>query len=497
MAVDFIMDANRRPLAQLPQAVALALALLLPACRSEPAPAGVAGALSPDDINLVFVVSPDLAYQTAGDVSAATGHLTPQGLQRSLQLAGFLKHQVLGDRNVTRISALQPMTHPQTASGYPDLTPLTYIQQFAMLNETWLTSTGGYNSPLYLGYSSPINTSPIDPAGQGFALPWQGLVFDGASTSNLTIVEKILSDALPGFYLFSAPWETVSALMAAIQAKHQLAFTVPPTYGGSDQVLAISFKASGGATLTTYDAQLSPAATYPALPSPVARAACPSATSTPRRFTILAPDGSAGTGVPQEINRNQTVYLVRHAEAHPNGDWDDGNYVAAGQWRALALADALRDLDPAPTMVWSVDPSQTYPGTELVEGNGNFSYVRPSLTVAPYAIANDLPVQLVYDIQLFEPGSAGTTVQRFFFGGRFSGTTTLLAWEHAHYPLMVDALLQAYAQAAPAPAVYDWSDGDYDSIWRVQLDAQGNLTIDNALCEGIDSARLPVTAPPF
>ncbi len=491
------MDVQRRSLALRGLAAALPLVLMLPACRSGSAPAGVAGALSPDDINLIFVVSPDLDHQTAGDVSAASGNLTPQGLQRSLQLAGYLKHQVLGDRNVTRISALQPMTHPQTASAYPDLTPLAYIQQFALLNETWLTSTGGYNSPLYLGYSSPINTSPIDPAGQGLALPWQGLVFDGASSSNLTIVGKILGDALPGFYLFSAPWETTSDFMSAIVAKHQLGLTVPPTYGGSNQVFAISFKASGGVSLTTYDTALSPAANYPALPAPVPRVACPSQTSTPRRFTIQAPDGSAGAAVPQDINRSQTVYLVRHAEAHPNGEWDDGNYVAAGQWRALALAEALKDLSPAPNMVWSVDPSQTYPGTELVEGAGNFSYVRPSLTVAPYAIANDLPVQLIADIQLFEPGSAGAIVQRFFFGGRFSGTTTLLAWEHAHFPLIVDALVAAYSQAAPDPAVNDWSDADYDSIWRVRLDDLGNLTVDNELCEGIDTTRLPVTAPRF
>jgi hypothetical protein len=31
----------------------------------------------------------------------------------------------------------------------------------------------------------------------------------------------------------------------------------------------------------------------------------------------------------------------------------------------------------------------------------------------------------------------------------------------------------------------------------VKLDAHGNLTVDNALCEGIDSASLPVTAPQF
>jgi hypothetical protein len=40
--------------------------------------------------------------------------------------------------------------------------------------------------------------------------------------------------------------------------------------------------------------------------------------------------------------------------------------------------------------------------------------------------------------------------------------------------------------------------GDDNSARRtVTLDAKGNLTVNNALCEGIDSAKLPVTAPQF
>jgi len=35
------------------------------------------------------------------------------------------------------------------------------------------------------------------------------------------------------------------------------------------------------------------------------------------------------------------------------------------------------------------------------------------------------------------------------------------------------------------------------TLWTVTLDAGGNLTVHNALCEGIDSAKLPVTAPHF
>jgi hypothetical protein len=91
--------------------------------------------LSDDNVNLIFVVSPDLAYQTPGDINPDTANLTPQGLQRSLLLATYLKQQVLGAKNVTAIYTLAPMTHLQTANKYPDMTAIGYIQQFALLNQ--------------------------------------------------------------------------------------------------------------------------------------------------------------------------------------------------------------------------------------------------------------------------------------------------------------------------------------------------------------------------
>ena len=38
---------------------------------------------------------------------------------------------------------------------------------------------------------------------------------------------------------------------------------------------------------------------------------------------------------------------------------------------------------------------------------------------------------------------------------------------------------------------------DYDTIWTVTIDANGNLTVENDLCEGIDSDELPEQAPQF
>ena len=89
------------------------------------------------------MASPDLAYQGAGDVDPATANLTGQGLQRSLLLAAYLKQQVLGGSNVTRIYTLQPMSHVQTANNYPDMAAIEYIQQFVLLNQISLTGYGG------------------------------------------------------------------------------------------------------------------------------------------------------------------------------------------------------------------------------------------------------------------------------------------------------------------------------------------------------------------
>ena len=202
--------------------VFLALALtLLAGCGSSqalPPPAP----LNAGSVNLIFVVSPDLAYQAPGDVNTKTANLTNQGLQRSLPMATFLQHQVLGTQNVTGIYTLEPMTHLQTANNYPDMTALETIQQFAMLNQITLSSDPQSGTP-YTGQSFPINASyALGPLPIGVAAPpqfcpnCQGLDFNDDEGDNEALLTTIVKNNAPGFYIFSAPWETVSALMANI-----------------------------------------------------------------------------------------------------------------------------------------------------------------------------------------------------------------------------------------------------------------------------------------
>jgi hypothetical protein len=180
-------------------------------------------------------------------------------------------------------------------------------------------------------------------------------------------------------------------------------------------------------------------------------------------------------------------------------DFEDGNFVAAGQWRALGLADALRG-KIKPDMVYSIDPAQVIPGGGNVSSKFKFSYIRPSMTVEPYAIANNLPFKLVAGFEIFDdPKSVQRTSDFFFTGGAFSNKKIFMAWEHDHVPYILNALLASYFPSGGAPSVSNtyWPDADYDTVWTVKLDGKGNLTANNALCEGIDSATLPTTAPQF
>ena len=472
----------------------LAMSLLAGSASGSGSNSSTPPPLSASNLNLIFVISPDLAYHAPGDIFEDTANLTSQGLQRSLTMASYLQQQVLGMNNVSRIYALQPMSHLQTANATPDMTALLYIQQFAMLNQIKLSSEA--NSAYNYGY--PINVSykpgklPDDVATPNPRSPCpacQGLVFKDSKLNNMALVNRIIKTNATGFHVFSAPWETISELLANINTIKGYKLALPASFSGPNQIHAISIAPSGDASLITYDSKLSPPASYPALPGPtLGNTACSALTPSP--FIITA------SGAPTGINTSQTLYMVRHAEAHPIKWWESGNYVAAGQWRALALGSTLRG-KIAPSQVWSIDPAQITVGAHSSWGNSSWSYIRPSLTIAPYAMVNNLPYNLVANFELTAPNSPSKTRNFFFKNPKFSGTTVLLAWEHHRIPLIIDALLAGYAKKSQSktPA---WPDTDYDSMWTVTLDAAGNATVTNARCEGIDlGTPQPDTAPKF
>ena len=459
-------------------------------------------ALSSSNVNLIFVVSEDLAYQAPGDVSPTTGNLTSQGLARSLSMGTFLKTSVLGSANVTGIYALEPMTHLQTASALPDMAAMGTIQQFAVMNQITLAIDHG-SSVYYTGNSSAINASyatvelpsgvapPLIPCSE-----CQGLDFSDMSGDNEALVNNIISTETAGFYVFVAPWETVRQLMSNINMQHGFHLAVPTVYAGPNTIYSISVPASGGASLSVYNTNASPQPVYPTLPPGIVQ-------TTVRAqpfFSVTVTGGVGGAVVPPGINTNETVYWIRHAEAHPDDNWDDGNFVAAGQWRALDLPYALKG-KIHPTQVWSIDGAQVIPGTLDLAGRQYWSYIRTDLTVEPYAIANNLPYNLAAGLEMAaqNPPQLSTQASDFFFtGGRFSGQKILVGWEHEHIPTTVNALLASYypnGGGISAPSV--WPNTDYDTVWTVTIDAKGNVTVDDSIFQGLDSKLMPKTAPVF
>jgi hypothetical protein len=472
--------------------ILLALIITVCACSSG---SNTSTALNSNNVNLIFVVSPDMAYQTRGDINPDTANLTNQGLQRSLRMATYLKTNVLGTNNVTGIYALAPMTHLQTANNYPDMAGIGFIEQFSLLNQITVQGTTANSYTINTAYA------PGDvPDGVVVPTPYitgaQGLAFNDAHGNNVALVTGIINANIPGFYVFSAPWETISALMSNINNQQGYNLHLPEGFQGSNSVFAISITPLGAASLVTYNSHLDPPATYPVLPTPA------SSCTQQSYFSYTLTDGVNGVIVPKGTNINETVYMIRHVEAHPTSSFEDGNYVAAGQWRALSLPNfmpyALRG-QASPNVVYSIDPAQSF----SLGGGFDISYIRPSLTVLPYAIANNLPYYLIAGFNIginpSDPAAAKAASDFLFtnFGGaNLSNQTVLMAWEHEHYPPLISYLLQSFGVTIPASAL-PWPSPDYDTIWRVKLDAHGNLTVDNALCEGIDSTSLPAAAPQF
>ena len=68
-------------------------------------------------------------------------------------------------------------------------------------------------------------------------------------------------------------------------------------------------------------------------------------------------------------------------------------------------------------------------------GNAPASYVRPAMTVLPYAIANNLPYKVAAPVPFLaqNPPQLATYASDYFFtGGTFTNRNILLGWKSAH-----------------------------------------------------------------
>ena len=395
---------------------------------------------------------------------------------------------------------LEPATHLQTENNYPDLVPLETVEHFAMLNQYSITSPSTKPAATtFSGNSFPVNACytaaavPTGVATPSFFPNCQGIDFADSDGDNEALVTSIIAQEAGGSYLFALPFETLQALLTKLKAQNSYGYTVPAMWEGANTLYVLTIPPKGPPALTSCDTHIYPAATYPApVPGPRSTTCGQQAAFEKNTATI------SGSSVPPNSNKNETVYFIRHAEAHPASYWEDGNLVYPGHVRALYLPIALEGKITTPDFVFAVDPAQ--PITSKVSNN-MYSYVRTSQTVAPYAIKNGIPFNVASGFQWGgvsdkeDAAAVDAAVTYFFTGGQFSNKTLLISWEHNHIPLIAQALVTTYFTSGGAPAMpspSDWPDDDYDTIWTFSLDGSGNLTLSNSSCEGISTDSLPL-----
>ena len=389
--------------------------------------------LNANDWNFVLVPS----FEQGRD-----NNLSVTGLNASLRFGQALTSVTAGKLPQVRQVYALTMTSP---GSHGNMAPLESIQPYALLN-----------------YQA-VKVQQLNPG--------------DASTYNSPahFMQQLLANQPRGIYVMAMPREMLAGIAESLTGSRP-SIDAHHYYVASGQ--------AGALKLDAYADGITPDAKYPDIALPRRSATCPQA---PVTIRVRAPEGL----VPYT---SQKALLVRHVEAHPGGNFENGNYVCQGQWRALgANRILLEKLGRRPDYVYTSDPA------DIIDCGEACSYIRPSLTVAPFAIQHGLPLTLApfqwedasdLAIALFDRNSP-------YLQRPALGQTLLVGWEHDHIVKAVQYLLaNVYRDPAAAAKLPSWNYTDYDTVWELSTDEEGTLTFKNS-CEGIATETLPSTCPAF
>ncbi|HEY8023126.1 MAG TPA: hypothetical protein VIF60_01080 [Burkholderiaceae bacterium] len=296
------------------------------------------------------------------------------------------------------------------------------------------------------------------------------------------ILNQIVANQPGGIYIIAMPAAVINSTLQALDGSSNPPPSLAP--GNSHQYAVWSLE-QGKSGVAVYDDGLRPEKSYPALHI-ADGAQCP---QNPVTIHVKTPkDGKF------MLNAGQTIHFIRHVEAHPTGSFENGNFVCQGEWRAIGATEILRKkIGGLPDTVYTTNPN------DIIGCNTQCSYVRPALTIAPFAIEHGKRLELAQ----FQWNDAPTLAAALFTQNspysskEFDHSSVLVAWEHDHIVKAVSYLLETiYGDKEKAKLLPAWSYTDYDSIWTIKTDQHGDLTFTNS-CEGIASETLPSTCPAF
>lgn len=391
-----------------------------------------------NDLNIVFV-QPFEYPMSLFDSSQKALLLNSEGYNHAFRFGQLLNTLTSGDKD--QVQQLYAFTLDNN-----DLTGLQSLEHYAVLNDRSIKyikvkegSKDTYNSPAFL-------------------------------------IQQIINNQPRGIYMVAMPSKMIEDSIYQIAGQHVRIRT-------QNQFAVLTMKDKKN-TATVYDDQISSIPSYPKL-NLAGNASCP---QQPASFSIKAPDS-----IRHRLNKSMTVYFVRHVEAHPTGSFENGNYVCQGQWRAQgANPHLLKKMgNVLPDVVFSSNTAG------IIDGGAAYSYIRPTLTVAPFAIQYNVPMALAK----FQWDDAPSLATALFMNDApysdpalFNGKKVLVGWEHGNIEKAVSYLLSTIYKSSQNPPA--WSFTDYDSIWEISINEQGDLTFRNS-CEGIATQSLPSTCPSF
>ncbi len=414
--------------------------------------------INPNNLNFIFVQS--------FEPNEGNNNLSVTGFNHSLEFGQLL--DALTSGSVSAILTLDPWQ--QLVQGYPNMAPIQSIENYAVLTGSGIfsvlpTTIGSYYNPIYPSIAYYIE----EIIGQTAQVP----------------VPK------HGNFVIALPREQINLTLAQLSQNPNLYFSFEPIEKNNyHQFIVLSINDVANATATTYNDGIVSSPLYPNL-NLNTTASC---LESPVSFTLHG-------AVPPNMNKNETVYLIRHVEAHPVYAFDNGNYVCQGQWRAIGSVDKLQEImGQLPDQVYSSDPGDPTNsctiGTPFLPIESCPTYVRPSLTVNPFVIKNKMSLNLVPESS-FNWNNYESMATFFFQGGQFNDQTILVSWEHGTIESMVNYLVGTiYGQPQATSLIPVWQGNDYDTVWKLELSRDGQLTFSNT-CEGISSASLPLACPLF
>ena len=150
----------------------------------------------------------------------------------------------------------------------------------------------------------------------------------------------------------------------------------------------------------------------------------------------------------QGKNKNKNIIIIRHGE---KPEPDTGVLNCLGFNRAIQLAPLFTKKYPKPERIYTVKPD--------IHEDGTLSKARPLMTIEPYAIMNNIPINIEYT---YEKDDLKKLAKELYDA---APGYYIICWEHKNIKPLVDNILSEYKNKTIK--VPEWDGKDFDTIYDI------------------------------